>query len=160
MSDSRAEIPGSARIQTAAAIRPAVSDRPVTVTILLRRSPSAPDLTEDLLSGRFQAAGRENAAAIMGADPKDVTAVKGFLARWGLKIVDENLAARTLRAQGTVHEIDAAFGVRLMVFGAPDGTEFLSHEGAISVPADLSGIIVAVLGLDQRRIAEPRGVVV
>ena len=128
----------------------------LTVTVLLRRAPSAPNIEKELLSGDFQPVARDNAAATIGADPADLAAVRAFLDRYGLKVIDENLAARTLRAQGTVQQMETAFGVQLLKFKAADGSEFLSHSGPISIPADLSGIIVAVLGLDQRRIAEPR----
>lgn len=155
MSAPRSDIEGSTPKQLDSAFGPADPDQLLTVTVLLRRAPSAPNLEKELLSGKFQPVGRENAAAVMGADPADVTEVRAFLEQCGLKIVDQNLAARTLHVKGTVLQMQAAFGVQLMKYKAPDGSEFLSHPGPISIPAALSGIIVAVLGLDQRRIAEP-----
>lgn len=89
------------------------------------------------------------------ADPADVSAVVSFLQQYGLTITDQNLAARTLHAEGSVQQMEAAFEVHIMNFKAPDGSEYLSHQGPIFIPADLSGTIVAVLGFDQRRIAKP-----
>jgi kumamolisin len=157
VSEQRIEIKGSTPKQLGAEIGPADPTQMLTVTVLLRRAPSAPNIEKELLSGDFQPVARENAAAIMGADPADLAAVRAFLDRYGLKVVGENLAARTIRAQGTVQQMEAAFGAQLLKFKTADGSEFLSHSGPILIPANLSGIIIAVLGLDQRRIAEPRG---
>lgn len=156
VSQPRTDIYGSTPKQLGAALGPAEPGRTLSITILLRRAPSASNIEKELLAGTFHAVGRENAAAILGADPADVAAVRAFLQQYALKIVAEDVAARTLRAEGTVQQMENAFGVRLMRYQAPDGGEFLSHQGAISIPVALSGIIVAVLGLDQRRIAEPR----
>lgn len=121
----------------------------IVVTVTVRRRASAATLGEELLSGTAQPLPREEAAEI-GADPQDVAAVRDFVVSNGLTIVRENLAARTLRIEGTVQQMDAAFGVQLAWFQNPEGQRFLSHQGAISIPESLQGVIVAVLGLDQR----------
>jgi kumamolisin len=156
VNESRVEIPGSTPHAAGEMLGPADPRRQITITVVLRRALSAPDFSHELLSGQFKPVSPEKAAAITAADPTDVSAVTSFLQRYGLRITDQNLAARTLHAQGTVQQIDAAFTVRLMNVKAPNGSEYLSHQGPISIPAGLSGIIVAVLGLDQHRIAEPR----
>ena len=45
--------------------------------------------------------------------------------------------------------MEAAFGVRLQNCEI-GGREYICYEGPLSIPAALDGIIVAVLGLDQR----------
>jgi kumamolisin len=156
VSAPRSQIEGSTPKPLGTPLGPADPDQLLTLTLLLRRAPSAPNLEKELMSGTFQPVARENAAAVMGADPADVAAVRAFVEQYGLKVVAEKLTARTLQVQGSVAQLQAAFGVQLMKYKAPDGSQFLSHEGPISIPAALSGIVVAVLGLDQRRIAEPR----
>ncbi len=125
----------------------------MVATIVLQRRPSAAKLGQELLAGVAQPISREEAAQI-GADPQDVAAVREFAVQNGLKVVDENLAARTIRIEGTIQQMDAAFGVNLARFENPQGHQFLSYQGEISIPASLQGAIVAVLGLDQRPAAK------
>ncbi len=157
MSAARAELAGSAPKQTGGPVLgPADPNGRITVTVVLRRAPSSPDISDQLMSGTYRPASREQAEALTSADPADVSAVMSFLEQYGLMITGQNLAARTLHAEGTVRQVEAAFGVQLLRFKAADGSEYISHEGPVSIPADLSGVIVAVLGLNQRRVAEPR----
>lgn len=121
----------------------------IMATVVLQRRASAANLGQELLAGVAQPISREDAAEI-GADPEEMAAVREFAAQNGLKVVDENPAARTIRLEGTVQEMDAAFGVNIARFENPQGHQFLSYQGTISIPASLQGIIVAVLGLDQR----------
>ncbi len=121
----------------------------VVATVVLRRRPSAANLGEELLAGVAQPISREEAAQI-GADPQEMAAVREFAVQNGLKILDENPATRSIHIEGTVQQMDAAFGVQLARFENSQGHQFLSYEGAISIPASLQGTIIAVLGLDQR----------
>lgn len=135
MSEQRAEIPGSepphpagARSWTAAD-----PDREVTVTVMLRREP--PEQT--------------------CANPQDVETIRRFAHQYGLTVVDEKTAGRTLHLRGTVREMDAAFGTQVREFQDAHG-HYLSYDGPLSVPQSLAGIVMAVLGLDQRPIARHR----
>jgi kumamolisin len=124
-------------------------NQPIVATVVLRRRASAADLGEKLLAGVAQPISREDAGEI-GADPQDVAAVRDFAVQNGLTVTEENPAARTMRIEGTVEQMDAAFGVKIARFENPNGQQYLSYQGPISIPASLQGIIVAVLGLDQR----------
>lgn len=121
----------------------------IVVTVIIRRRASAAKLGEELLAGTAQPLTREEAAGI-GADPQDMAAIRDFAVSNGLTVINENPAARTLRIEGTVQQMDAAFGVQIGWFEDPQGQRFLSYQGAISIPESLRDIIVAVLGLDQR----------
>ncbi len=130
-------------------------DEQISATIVLRRRASAAKLGEELLAGTAQPMSREESAEI-GADPEELAAVRQFAEAHGLKIAGENAVSRTLRVEGTVQQMDNAFGVQLAWFEDKEGHRFLSYRGAISIPEGLQGSIVAVLGLDRRPAARPR----
>jgi kumamolisin len=108
---------------------------------------------QQLLSGEFPEISREEAIQAMKADPNDMAAVQSFLQQHGLTIVKENPDARTLQIAGTVRQVDEAFGTQLGWVGDAKGRQHLSYQGPLSVPQSLAGVIVAVLGLDQRPMA-------
>ena len=90
---------------------------------------------------------------MLGADPEDMALVRSFVEEYGLTIVEENSVARTVRVKGTVEQIGKAFGVQLRMIDT-GGQQYLSYAGSISVPKPLAGVITAVLGLDQRPVAQ------
>lgn len=127
-------------------------NQPIIATVVLRRRPSAANLGQELLAGAAQPISRDEVAQI-GADPQEMDAVRDFVVQNGLKIIDENPATRTIRMEGTVQQMDNAFGIKIGQFEGAQGRQFLSYQGTISIPASLEGVIVAVLGLDQRPVA-------
>ena len=130
----RAEIPGSEPPHPAEARSWTAADpnSEVTVTVMLRRD--APGQT--------------------CASPQDLEAIRRFAQEYGLTVVDEKPAARTVHLRGTVREMDAAFGTQLREFRNAQGHRYLSYGGPLSVPQSLAPIVMAVLGLDQRPIAQ------
>jgi kumamolisin len=126
----------------------------IEATILVRRRPAsgASACVDAILRGQAPALSREEAAASLGADPADVERVTAFAATQGLTIVEADLARRSVRVAGSVAQMEAAFGARLRLCES-GGREYICYEGALSIPAELEGIIVAVLGLDQRPVA-------
>jgi kumamolisin len=130
-------------------------DQQITATIVLRRRASAAKLGEELLAGTAQRVPREKAAEI-GADLRDVAAVCAFVDSNGLKVLDENAAARNIRIEGTIQQMEHAFGVQMAWFENAQGQRYLGYRGTISIPESLKSVIVAVLGLDQRPVARPR----
>jgi kumamolisin len=128
----------------------------VEVTIVLRRR-SASEVAsagrlDAILRGEAPAMSREEAAVSLGADPADLQQVAEFAESHGLAVVESSLAKRTVRVAGTVAQMEAAFGVKLHSCET-SGRVHLCYEGALSIPATLDGIVVAVLGLDQRPVA-------
>jgi subtilase family serine protease len=124
-------------------------------TIVLR-DPASSHTAADLLSGRAGGT-RESPAGPVGANPAEVQKVVAFAKQYALSIVSQNPAARTVRVQGTVEQMDAAFGIDLMTVTNSHGEEYMTYKGPITVPADLGGVVVAVLGLDERPIAKAHG---
>jgi kumamolisin len=97
---------------------------------------------------------REEFAEKCGADPADLKAIDDFSRAHNLTVVDTNIAGRTVRLNGAVGDLNAAFGVQLKQFQVADIT-YRGRTGKITLPESVSGIIEGVYGLDNRRIAEP-----
>lgn len=90
----------------------------------------------------------------IGAARQDVDLVTATLGALGLRIVSADLASRRVRIAGTAGDFGRVFGTRLeqVTSTAPDGRA-VSHRhrsGALHVPRPLDGVVVAVLGLDDR----------
>lgn len=98
---------------------------------------------------------REEFAQRHGAEPADLTAVRTFAATLGLAVVQEHAARRTVVLSGTVAQFNAAFNVQLQRM-EHDGGSYRGRTGSIELPAELGGIVEAVLGLDSRPQASPQ----
>jgi len=90
-----------------------------------------------------------------GAAEADLAAVRAFAAVHGLNVVAEHADRRTVRLAGSVAEFESAFAVKLMRYAHMRG-DYRGREGSIQIPAELAGIIEAVLGLDNRPQAHPQ----
>jgi len=97
---------------------------------------------------------REQFAAQHGADAPDMAAVRTFAGKHDLRVVQEHAARRTMVLSGTVAQFAGAFAVELNAVAHPDGT-YRGRTGPIHLPAELDGIVEAVLGLDNRPQAKP-----
>jgi kumamolisin len=130
------------------------ADEKLTVTVQLRRPPnySGPS-AEDLLAGRAKPLSRDEAEKQLRADPADVEAVRSFAKDFDLAVVGENDAARSLKLQGTVSDLERAFGTSLQMSAGKSGHSYVVYRGALSVPKNLSGVVVSVLGMDGRPVA-------
>ncbi|MBV9085355.1 MAG: hypothetical protein JOZ62_21985 [Acidobacteriaceae bacterium] len=157
MNDDRVPLPGSElklRVGERLAGDPP-SSQTVDVTVLLRKRRDAPS-EEELLSGRYHSGARPQAEQALAASPNDIAAVRAFANQYGLKIIEESAQTRRIHLEGTVQQIAAAFGVHLAYAQDSEGHQYLTYNGSISVPKSLAGIVVAVLGLDQRPVARHR----
>jgi kumamolisin len=92
---------------------------------------------------------REEFAAQCGAKADDMKAVHDFAAAHHLAVVASHPARRTIILSGTVAQFEAAFGVELDAYEHPAGS-YRGRTGEIMLPESLSGIVQAVLGLDNR----------
>ncbi len=128
-------------------------DREIVTTIVIRRPPQAASIGERLLSGQFEQMERQDAERAMAADPKDLQTVRCFAEQHSLHVVNENAAARTMRIEGTIRQMETAFGVCMQQRRDDAGHEYLSYDGQLVLPQPLQGVVEAVLGLDRRPIA-------
>ncbi|MBV8723758.1 MAG: S8/S53 family peptidase [Candidatus Eremiobacteraeota bacterium] len=118
-----------------------------SVTLILRsKAPQPP--TEVGLS-------RQAFADRYGADGADVSKVAAFAREHGLRVVESSIGRRSVTLEGSVAQLNVAFGVSLKRCQAGD-VIYRGREGGITLPSDLSGVVEAVLGLDDRPQAAPR----
>lgn len=100
---------------------------------------------------------REEYAQAHGADPADVAKVLQFAAQYDLKVDSVNKAARSVLMSGTAAAICQAFNLDLFVYqgaGPQSVQHYRGRTGPIYIPAELEGIVEAVMGLDDRPQAE------
>src|SRR3954467_13156436 len=154
-------VPGSERepLPFAYAVAEANPDERIEVTMLLRsRQPDGaqPDVAAlaAALPAERQNLTREEFAARFSAASDDVAQVEAFARDNELDVVDISLEQRSVVVAGTVAELSRAFGVELRMYDHPGG-RYRGRTGAVHVPASLDGIVVAVLGLDDRPQARP-----
>ncbi|HSZ41043.1 MAG TPA: S53 family peptidase [Trebonia sp.] len=147
----RAELPEA---QPAGALNPSTS---VTVTLILRRRAEVP---AELITGPETLTSAELGERY-GASSSDAALTRTVLERHGLTVTDTHLPSRRLKVTGTVASLSAAFGTTLSQVSSPhpDGSGPVIHRyrsGGLSVPTELSGVVTAVLGLDDRPVARPQ----
>lgn len=132
---------------------------PIEVTLVLRRraelpygaganGPSTAALTRDELAARY------------GADPADISLVIRSMADQGLTVLETDAASRRIKISGTISDMSETFGTSLRLVSSPrlHGTGRVTHRyrtGGLSIPAELNGVVTAVLGLDDRPAAKP-----
>src|ERR1039458_5137282 len=149
LGSDREELPGSTKSG------PCEPNESVQVTAVLRPrtlGEGVKPLDELISSG--ERLSRSEYEARYGADPKDAQEVQAFALAHGLTVSDVNRFARTLILTGTANAFAKAFQVELAHYQCPEGT-YRGRTGPVYVPATLEGVIVAVLGLDNRPQARP-----
>jgi kumamolisin len=106
--------------------------------------------------GRFRARAEVRADRERGlADA--LKRLETFAAAHELAVVERNPARRLVRLQGSIAQLQAAFGARLHRY-EHEGRSFRARTGALSAPSDVAAVVEAVLGLDQRPVATPKNV--
>lgn len=163
-SDPRSTIPGSDKAPVAGAhsLGAVRADERIEVTLRLRpRSASAgaapraaTNAHEDVPPAQRQYLSREEYEAAHGTDDADIAKVRAFAQAHRLAVVEADAARRSVVLSGSAASLSAAFGVTLEHMAHEGGT-YRGRTGAISVPAELDGIVQAVLGLDDRPAADP-----
>jgi kumamolisin len=123
----------------------------ITVTVLLRRRA---DIPASLVQGP-ETVSPTQLGDEYGADPADAQLAAEVLGEYGLTVTEYLLPSRRLKVSGTIAAMQSAFGTTLTMVSSPhpDGSGDVQHRyrtGSLSVPARLSGIITAVVGLDDR----------
>ena len=147
-------LPGSERSElrgASPASTPLDQSQVITVTVLLRRRAEVP---KALVEGP-ETISTSELGDRYGADPADAQLVSDVLGGYGLTVTEAHLESRRLKVSGTIAQMQAAFGTTLSAVTSPhpDGSGSVRHRyrtGALSVPARLSGVVTAVLGLDDR----------
>jgi len=146
-------VPGSARgpapsAGTGRAIDPG---EVVEVTVVLRRRAPVPDV---LIEGPDTLSAAQLGAEY-GAEGADVDVVRDVLGAAGLTVTSVDAPSRRMQVSGSAAAVAAAFGTTLTRTTSPDPVtgEAVGHRqrsGELTIPAVLDGIVVAVLGIDDR----------
>lgn len=124
-------------------------DASLDVTVVLRRknplgtmpAPSSPETR------------RADFETHYGADPADVERLRTFNRQHGLQELACEPGRRTLHLRGTVQSLQQVFGVQLGRYQLTPGGA--SYVGCTQAPTLPDPSIIAVLGLDQRPVAQP-----
>jgi kumamolisin len=156
---------GSARVRPRGCklLHAAPPQERLQVTVRIRAPRTAPSLAEQVAALALQAPrqrqylSRQQFLARFGADAADVAQVEAFAHTHELTVVRADIAARSLRLEGTVAQFSSAFGVKLQRARLARGTfrqgTYRIRSGEIRIPRQLQGIIVGVHGLDNRPVA-------
>ncbi|WP_344094944.1 S53 family peptidase [Microbacterium deminutum] len=95
-----------------------------------------------------------------GAEPTALENVVSVMRGLGFTVLEADGASRRVRIRGTVADAERAFGVELtrVRSASPAGpvVEHWYRTGGLSIPAELDGVVTAVLGLDNRPQARPQ----
>ena len=126
-------------------------DAAVEFTVVLRRRAALP---AELIHGP-RSITRDELAARYGADPADVALVYSVFAAAGARVAEVHEGSRRISAAATASVASELFGIELhLVHGVHPGSgrsvRHRAHRGDMQVPAALNGIVLAVLGLDDR----------
>jgi kumamolisin len=137
------------RAETAGPVDP--SQR-IELTLITRRRAGLP---AELVTGPATLS-REELADRHGTDPADLTRVREVLAGFGIEVTGADAGMRRVTVAGPVAALSEAFGAQLRLVrsprpgGQPGLAEHRYREGGLRIPAELAGIVTAVLGLDDR----------
>jgi kumamolisin len=153
------QLPGSERTQLAGVQSAGQlnESETITVTLVLRRRAQVPAA---LVIGP-ETVTHEELDAQYGAETDDIARVTSTMTGLGLTVTDTHQGSRRMMVSGTIGALSAAFGTTLTLVTSPqpDGAGQTTHRyrsGSLSVPAQLAGIVTAVLGLDDRPVARPQ----
>jgi kumamolisin len=130
----------------------------IEVTLITRRKAALPRNA----AGSLARISRDDLQQNFGSDPADQALVAQVLAGpdTALTVTRQDPASRQLTLSGPVGALATAFrtSLSLVTSTRPDGSVSWHRyrEGGLQVPAALDGIVVAVLGLDNRPQVQPR----
>jgi kumamolisin len=144
MASKKVPLPGSERSPAGTRVGDVPNDEVVEVSVILKpKTPmEAPQRGGAVIS-------REEFAARYGADPGVIDQVKALATEYNLTVIEVAPERRTVRLQGTASDMSKAFDVSFERCEL-EGAEYRARTGAVQVPAEIAGSIVAVLGLDNR----------
>lgn len=132
-------------------------DEWIEVTIKVRRKEALPE--PGPVKGVPGAAGKplsmKELGERYGADPADLEKVRTVLTGLGVRILKEDALTCSVRAGARAEVMETVFQVRLFHYAHAEGN-YRGRKGDLRVPAELKDIIVAVLGLDNRKMVKRR----
>jgi kumamolisin len=97
---------------------------------------------------------REEFAEQHGADPEDLAKLDAFAHEHNLTVVQASIPRRTVRLEGTIADLSAAFKPNLQKYRLGNRV-FRGRTGSLTVPDEIADIVVGVFGFDNRPAAKP-----
>jgi kumamolisin len=158
-------LPGSRRkaVPVARLIGKSDPNQQIAVSVYVRRNPDPPaEVVNKVarlarqLPGQREVITNEEFNTMYGADPADVKRVVDWAESAGLKAVDQSLAKRRIKVEGTIHSVQLALNIQLNEYEHPSEGRFRGREGDVHIPAALAGIITGIYGLDTRKVGDER----
>lgn len=148
--DTERHVPAGARV-----VGDVDDDETVQVTIYVRSkqttiSPAAVEQVLELPPQMRTYPSAREISELFGADEEDLAKVERWAAEQGLRVDEKSAAKRSLKVSGTARQVGNAFGVALKIYEHAGG-QYRGRSGAVNIPRELSGIVEAVFGLDNRR---------
>ncbi|MBV8813298.1 MAG: choice-of-anchor D domain-containing protein [Verrucomicrobia bacterium] len=185
-SDEYSPLPGSERppVSGAVVIGPVERNELVSATLRLRPRPDAP-AEPDLEHWQQAAAHGRRFLSVgeymetYGSSVEEAETVSRWLTSKGLSIIETDAGRRRIVVEGTAAKINAAFGIKLNWYRAPDRRpqrprldqtgnsiplagerelRYRGFEGPVHLATQLIGVVVAVIGLDNRQVGGPAAV--
>src|SRR5579863_4553534 len=126
----------------------------ITATMILRRNPEGQpmkglDYFQHTPLSAIHHVAHKDFAATHGASAAELRMVVDFAHTHQLEVLRSSTARRSVVVRGTVDQINKAFAIQLCQYRSPLG-EYHGHEGHPSLPADISGFVELIVGLDNR----------
>jgi kumamolisin len=132
----------------------------ITVRVRSRSSDDRAALLANMqnqLPAQRQYLTREQLASRFGADQADLDKVAAYARANGLTATSTNVARRTVMVKGTVANLVKAFPTELKQYDSDQG-KFRGRTGPLQIPEELSGIVEAIFGFDNRRQARKHSI--
>jgi len=130
----------------------------IEVTLVTRRREELP---ADVVTGPATLS-RGEMETRYGSDPADLALIGDVLGRFGLEVTGTDPGGRRVTVAGPISAFSAAFGASLRLVSSPHlaarggVAQHRYRVGGLQVPAELDGVVLAVLGLDDRPQAAPQ----
>jgi len=154
--ENRTELKASAKRSLPGAVPagPVEPGENVQVTVYIRRKAAEPPIPTTAAIKPHMS--HQQIGETHGADQADIDLIERFAHEYQLTVVSASLAKRRVILQGTAEAMMNAFGTKLECYTLPGTShQFRGRTGTLSLPAELAGVVTAVLGLDNRPAAKP-----
>jgi len=140
-----------------------VSTTPVDTTqqikfsIMVRRPQSVTDYADSILAGRSKILSYDDFLNQFSASDSDLALITDFANATGLTITDSHAPGATVKLTGTAEQVNAAFGITLLLITLPDRT-YMGYNGSITIPTQLENVIEYTIGLNNFTLMRPLAV--
>jgi kumamolisin len=123
----------------------------LTITVFVRRPTfegmTVRDHADGIIAGTHQVLDHNEFESMFGADDTDIAAVVDFVKQAGLTIGHAHSCSASVKATGTVGQLNTLFGITLNDVTETDKT-YINYTGTITLPGNIQDLIKYIDGLD------------